>query len=184
MSGMVKRSHVVLVILLLIVLLAGWYTYTTVQKNRGLSASSDAARSFNTSVTQSLTNLSGDVVTVEDYFGEVMVINTWASWSPLSQEQLRQLSELAEEYENQPITFLAINRSEPSSTAEAYLSTVSISSDLEIVLDQEDSYYQAIEGYAMPVTIIYDRDGTIVFEANGNFSQSELKQIIDEQLSL
>jgi thiol-disulfide isomerase/thioredoxin len=180
-----NQSRIVLIVLIIVLLIVGWYTVRVVQENRGPAESSDVVKSLGGEVSQSsYTTLDGAPVEVAEFFDEVIVVNSWASWSPQSKKQLTQLSELADEYQDQPVRFLAINRSEPRATAEAYLSTIEVSDNVNIVLDETDNFYEAVEAYAMPVTLIYSAKGDIVHQSNGSLSNQKLRSVVDEQLQL
>ena len=179
-----RYSYKVVIALVLILLIAGWFTYRVVSTHQATSQQTDVAQSFTNSASDQYTSLNGEVIDVDEYFGEVMVVNSWASWSPQSREQLNTLSMLAEEFQGNAVHFLAINRSEPNTTAEAYLNSVTIAEELTIILDDTDNFYQTIEAYAMPVTLVYGKEGDLVYEAAGEFSLDKIKRIIEEQLAL
>jgi thiol-disulfide isomerase/thioredoxin len=182
---MIKRqSYIVITILVTILILAGWFTFSVLKDNWSREHNSDIARSFNSDEVGQYTDLAGEPIAIDELFGEILVVNLWASWSPESQDQLLRLSSLAEQYSTEPVTVLAINRSEPVTTAEAYLRTVTLNENLTIVLDDSDNFYESIEAYAMPVTLVYDINGNVVYEASGNFSVSAIQSVVDEQLSL
>jgi hypothetical protein len=48
-----------------------------------------------------------------------------------------------------------------------------------VVVDPSDHFYTAIQGYAMPETVVYDRDGKLVLHARGTFVESELRVLIE-----
>lgn len=111
-----------------------------------------------------------------------MVVTSWASWCPQCTEGIVSLGEIAESYKDRDVVVLAVNRSEDKYTAERYLSTVTLPSSVQIVLDPSDHYFSASEGYAMPETILYNEDGEVVLHQRGNVNAGEIQGAIDELL--
>lgn len=126
------------------------------------------------------TDLLGNPVNLDSFAGKVMVINSWASWSPLSQTELVSLQSLAAEFSEVEVVFLAINRREPKEQAVRFVETLTDISLLQILIDTTDHYYGAVGGYAMPETRVYDRSGIIISEVRGAFDREELKRLITE----
>lgn len=129
---------------------------------------------------QSFTTLNGDTVSVSDHFGKIMVVSSWASWCPECNLGLTQLSNLADEFKDKGVVVLAINRAENRFTAERYLQTVTLSENLQIIIDPEDHYFGASAGYAMPETIIYTKDGQEALHQRGYIHIDELKSKVTE----
>lgn len=124
------------------------------------------------------TNLSGDRVPISQYYGKIIVVNSWASWSPTSAAELQSLNALSTEYDPDDIHFLAINRSEPSATAQAFLRAFGVGDTVTLLLDEDDYYYHSIGGFSMPETVVYDSQGAVLKHFRGSVPVSELRQII------
>ncbi len=158
----VKRSTVIfLVILVAILAVAMWFTYRTVVERN--ETKSDAGRALiDTETKDRFTTMAGTGIDLSSDIGDkVLYINTWASWSPLSRDELIALNEVAGEFKDQPITFIALNRREPLPQAQAYLATLPPLPNLTIVIDSTDEFYKEVTGYAMPETVLYTKDGTM-----------------------
>jgi thiol-disulfide isomerase/thioredoxin len=170
-----------IIVLLLILLVSGvvlyWYT------NNPKNSANQAALSFKTPKDeQSYTDLAGMPIDLSDYVGETVVAISWASWCPVCDEELLKLQQLATEIDNKNLILLAINRSEPRTTAERYLKSIGDLSHVQLVLDPDDRHYRAINGYAMPETVVYDSRGTIVTHVRGAIESDSLKEVIKNSL--
>lgn len=182
---MYRKEHVVTVGIIVAVLLVGFlYTWTVISEKKAQQAKNNPASIALTSFEGqgTFTDLSGTVVNFDDHLGKVLVVNTWASWSPDSVRELPALVTLVSEYSDQRIEIVGINRGESREAAERFLKTVGISDSLRLVLDPEDRFYKSIQGYAMPETIVYDQKGNIVYHARGVVDIGELREHIDATL--
>lgn len=132
--------------------------------------------------TKSFTDLQGNQKNVNDHFGKIMIVTSWASWCPQCKEGIEALSPVATEYKDRGVAVLAVNRAEDKYTAERYLSTITVPQDVEMILDPSDHYFKASTGYAMPETIVYNADGEVALHQRGNVNVDEVRAKLDELL--
>jgi thiol-disulfide isomerase/thioredoxin len=183
---MYRKEHVVTLGIIVAVLLIGLlYTWMVISEQKIQQAKNNpATKALTGAEGESLfTDLSGNTVNFDDHLGKVLVINTWASWSPDSARELPELVTLVGQYSDQRIEIVAINRGESRETAQRFLQTVGVSESLKLILDPEDKFYKSIQGYAMPETIVYDQKGNIVYHARGAVKMNELQGYIDTALN-
>ncbi|MFM2339443.1 MAG: hypothetical protein RLZZ360_79 [Candidatus Parcubacteria bacterium] len=156
-----QSNSVVLIVLLVIILVLVWFTYQIVTRHRQVE--SDAGRVLlDTQNGNRFTDMNGVAVQFNETVGEgVIYVNTWASWSPLSRDELIALNEVAGEFKDKPITFIALNRRESTAQAQAFLATLPPLPNLTVVIDSTDEFYHEIDGYAMPETVLYTRAGEL-----------------------
>ncbi len=128
------------------------------------------------------TDIDGNTISFESYEGKVRVVNSWASWSPYSVQELQDLDALAEAYAHSGVAVFGINRKEPKEAAERFLRTLPALEHMHIVLDPGDAFFEALEGYAMPETVIYDTNGNIYFHKRGPMTRQEMEQKTQEAL--
>jgi thiol-disulfide isomerase/thioredoxin len=158
-----KRSTIFVVLLLVAILaIVAWFAYRTVVEHK--EKTSDAGRAFiDTDTENRFLDMNGVKVELSTAIGsKVIYVNSWASWSPLSRDELIALNEVAGEFKDKPITFIALNRREPVPQAQAYLATLPPLPNLTIVIDSTDEFYKEVTGYAMPETVLYTKDGAIL----------------------
>jgi thiol-disulfide isomerase/thioredoxin len=147
-------------------------------------AASDAAASLTTSPSSAkYTDFAGNPADLEQYVGQVLLVNSWASWSPFSAAELTLLAETAETYAAQGVVVIAINRAEVKSSAESYLKTIGVGERVKLIMDTDDNYYESIGGYTMPETLIYDRKGNVIAHKRGSLTKSELLSYVEEALA-
>jgi thiol-disulfide isomerase/thioredoxin len=176
-----SRQQIILIVsLCLLILILTVVTFNFV-KNKQQAETNVAAKLLATDVPYKDTL--GNPVSLDGYLGQVMVVTTWASWSPYSTVDLPVYNELAANYEDSAVIFLAINRAESKEQAERFLSTIDSLPNLVLILDEADNFYSASLGYAMPETIIFDESGRVIQHFHGQVKAEVLTSTIDEVLN-
>ena len=180
-----KEAYITFVILGLVIVVLLVYVFVLRTPKPTPPSLSDASRALGTAEGQlSFTTLEGDSIDIAPRGGEeVVVVITWASWCPPCVEELAKLDGLAEEYQGKPVRFLAINRKEPAHIARAFLRSVGYAENLALIIDQEDRYFKATEGYNMPETIIYGFDENLLYQSHGAANTARLKAQLDGELA-
>lgn len=120
------------------------------------------------------TDLEGNPLTLDAYEGKVRVVNTWASWSPFSAEELKGLDELGAEFKDKNIVVIAVNRKEPKEQAVRFLRSLKNFDNIVFAIDTLDSYYASVGGFSMPETLVYDARGNKIFHKRGPMSKEEM----------
>lgn len=175
---MKRQSLLTFIILGLIIVAVGYYTFSIVREKRSVNQDTKSILS-NEEDKVVYTDVAGNEVSLENNIGKIVVITLWASWSPFSTEELPRLNELAQSYDKNQVVFVALNRKEPRHQAERLLNTLPKLDHMQVVIDQEDKYYAGLGGYAMPETIIYDQKGEVKLHVRGVSKNDELKSTIE-----
>lgn len=128
------------------------------------------------------TDLEGNPIATNNDFGKIIVVMSWASWCPQCGNDLIELGKLTQEYKDKKVSILAVNRAEDKYSAQRFLDSVHPPTELRIVLDSSDYYFNHSDGYAMPETIIFNKDGSIALHQRGDINVSEVKQVLDDLL--
>ena len=153
------------------------------QSQRELAASPAAGALATAGAAAPYTDFAGNPADLDQYVGQVLVVHSWASWSPFSSTQLTVLAEVSQSYAAQDVVFIAINRAEAKATAEAYLQTIGVADQVRLIVDNDDRYYKSIGGYTMPETVFYDQTGNIIAHKRGELSISEAASYIEQALA-
>lgn len=127
----------------------------------------------------SFETFAGEEASLEDYAGEPMVVNFWASWCPPCVAEMPDLERvhlaLADE-----VTFVGLNTQDSLPAAEELVDETGVSYDLG--LDPDGELFRAFEVSSMPSTFFVDADGAIVHRHAGMMSEQQLRDLIDEHL--
>ena len=167
---------IVLGVLLLIAIIATLYIVIARQ-----NAVSEETKNIFAGVEDRITytDVNGAELTLENFLGQVLVVTSWASWSPFTAADLTSLDLIAKDYPDDEVTFMAINRKETKDQAARLLSTLPEFPELMIIIDTEDHFYHSVAGYAMPETIVFNKKGEIVLHQRGALTAAEVRQAID-----
>lgn len=146
--------------------------------------------SVNAAVTQepapafSLPDRTGQTVSLEEFKGQVVLINFWASWCGPCRQEMPLLEELHQRYSSLGFTLLGINVEEDSALADNFLQSMPV--NFPILFDQTNSVSKAYDVIAMPTTVILDREGLVRFVHYGyeagyeNDYQDQVRTLIRE----
>ena len=148
---------------------------TLLSRNSGdvVSGELDKAPDF------SLSNEFGDVFSLSDFEGKVVVINSWATWCPFCVNELDDFAQLQKEFETR-IQVIAVNRQESVEKSSEFISGLGLDGDMLFLLDPQDSFYRSIGGLSMPETIFVNEVGEIVFHKRGPMELEEMSQRVKE----
>ncbi len=164
------------VVLLVAMLLTGFFLYS---KKHAISEETRLAFS-NTPGEEPYTDMVGNPVSLESHLGKILVVATWASWSPFSAADLAMLDSMALEYDSAEVVFMAVNRRETKEQAARFMATQPSFSNIILVLDPRDNFYSVVGGYAMPEVLVYDEAGEVVLHERGVTNAESIKQAIDQ----
>jgi thiol-disulfide isomerase/thioredoxin len=128
-------------------------------------------------------DLLGNAVSLDTHLGKVLVVATWASWSPFSAPDLLMLNSLAGQYDRSQVIFMAINRQETKEQAARFMSTQTSFDNLLMVLDPRDHFYTSVGGYAMPEVVVYNRRGEVVLHERGVANETNIKTAVEQELN-
>lgn len=177
-----RKSVIVVWILLVIVLVLGFLTYSFIAPQGLFSGLPNDLKALQADDTVMYTDLDGNSVDLNNFKGKPLIINSWATWIPFSQTELPLLGQLKQKH-GDAITIIAINRMENSGMIRSFMSTFAIADSLVFLSDPTDNFYKAIEGYAMPETLFYDADGNIVAHIRGVLKETEAENYINSMLA-
>ena len=154
------------------------------QEKRQLAASEAAgALAANKDTGAQYTDFAGNPANLEQYLGRVLIVTSWASWSPFSSTELQLLADATAPYADDDVVLIAINRAEAQSLAESYLQTIGVDEEVKLIVDSTDNYYKKIGGYTMPETVFYDRQGNIIAHERGSLTKDEVIFNIEQALA-
>lgn len=173
----------VIVGLILIVCLLAAATVAVIKQDKNKVDEAAVTTFSNQPGEAAYTDLYGNEVNLEEYLGTILVVNTWASWSPYSASDLPLLAKLTQEFSPEQVTFLAINRKETKEQAARFLKTMPDLGNLLLVLDPRDHFYARVGGYAMPEVVIYNKQGQITNHFRGDANETKIKEAINQLLN-
>lgn len=126
---------------------------------------------------------------VEGAEGRVALVNFWATWCPPCVAELPYFAKVYEEYDRATLHFLSFSADHPD-TIERSVEPFLEERDLPFPILLMDAMPDDIEGVLgesfpgnLPVTLLYDADGTVAQRWDREVSFEELQEAIDALLS-
>lgn len=126
----------------------------------------------------------GENLRLEDFRGQVVMLNFWASWCGPCRQEMPVMDELHAQYKDLGFTVLAVSVDENSAEADQFLDAVPVI--FPILYDNERAVSELYGVDAMPSTVMIDRDGNARFLHRGykpgyeDAYAEQVKQLIRE----
>ncbi|NUQ82439.1 MAG: TlpA family protein disulfide reductase [Bacteroidetes bacterium] len=104
-----------------------------------------------------------------------LIITFWALWCKPCLAEMKTFPSLLEKFRESGLTILAVNQDSPKSTAKikSFLKTNGL--DVVLALDSESEVLSRFNGEAIPLTLLVDQTGTVVYRQTGYFPGDEAK---------
>ena len=129
------------------------------------------------------TTIDGEEVSLDDYAGQVVVVNVWGSWCAPCRAEAPMLAEAARDLAKQDVAFLGIDSRDPSeSAARAFVRRFDI--PYPSIYDQQGRTLLAFRGTltpnSIPSTVVIDRQGRVAASVLGEISRTTLYDLVEE----
>ncbi|MEO8361161.1 MAG: TlpA disulfide reductase family protein [Vicinamibacteria bacterium] len=128
----------------------------------------------------SLKDAAGQVHTLAEFKGRVLVVDFWASWCGPCKTSFPALDALQEEFQGEGLQVLAINVDENAKDAHAFLAGRTPS--LTVLFDSKGKSPLDFKVEGMPSSFLIDREGNLRFQHMGFNAKSKAE--FRQQISL
>lgn len=183
-------KNTILIIIIGILVIGGFIIFLTGGESDVASTSvsetevnATAVESFDKAPDFSLKDYNGNLVSLSDFVGRPMIINSWAAWCPFCRKELVDFAIAQKEF-GDSVVIIAIDRAESLNTAKKYSDELGVSDDFIFLLDPSDSFYKSIGGFSMPETIFVDAEGNIRHHKRGPMNVAEISQRAQQLFNL
>ncbi|QVQ55029.1 TlpA family protein disulfide reductase [Spiractinospora alimapuensis] len=129
-------------------------------------------------------SLDGEPVALDDYAGEVLVVNFWASWCAPCRAEKPVLDEVLTEYGDDGLNILGVNIKDNETAANQFAESFDLA--YPSLFDQPGQVPQAfrdtVPPQAIPSTLILDREGRIAGRVIGQVDYTTLTDLVEPVL--
>lgn len=122
-----------------------------------------------------LKTLDGPNQRLQEYQGQVVLINFWASWCGPCRQEMPLLDRIHQRYQDAGFAVLGINVEDEVGPAKEVAERSKIT--FPVLLDQEQKVSEMYDLQAMPSTVVVDRDGKVRYIHRGYKPGDEAKYL-------
>lgn len=178
------RFYVGVVLSILLILVGIWALWRASQNSAPEQASasrfSTPAPQMKTAPEFALQTLAGDTLKLSDYRGQVVLLNTWATWCPPCLAEMPDLEAYYRKRQGDGFVVLAVNSQESDATVAAFLDEHDFT--FPVLLDPAGTVMRQYGVRGLPTSFFIDRDGTLRGVWSGQLSPARLKELVDPLL--
>jgi peroxiredoxin len=123
-----------------------------------------------------LTDLQGKPVSIEDYRGQVILVNNWATWCPPCKTEMPELQAYYTAHTTEGFVVVAIESGEPADQVTFFGQEYRMS--FPIWLDPQSTALEIFQNWNLPNSYVIDRDGIVRLSWTGGINQLTLEQYV------
>ena len=112
-----------------------------------------------------LPDVKGQQHNLEDYRGQVVLVNFWASWCPPCIQEMPVLEKLQQKLNEQPFEILAVNVGEAKYRVWKFVKLINFG--LPVLLDERKDTFNAWGVSVLPTSFLIDKQGRIRYRVQG-----------------
>ncbi len=126
-----------------------------------------------------LADYDGKAVRLDEFRGKTVLLNWWATWCTVCEQEMPDMQRLASENPND-FVIVAINRGEGRRSAQSWSDARGLTA-LRFVLDSQEDIARAYKlPSGMPNSFFVDKDGIVRVVKHGGMRYAEMKQLLEE----
>lgn len=125
--------------------------------------------------------LTGQNVRLDDYRGQVVMLNFWATWCPPCRAEMPTIQAAYTDRQNEGFTVLAINNGETPAQIQPFVQAFGL--QFPVVLDENSELARIYGVRSFPTSIFIDAQGEIYAKHTGLVTDTDLQRYIDEGMA-
>ncbi len=123
-----------------------------------------------------LTDLQGNPVSLEEYRGQVILVNNWATWCPPCKIEMPELQAYYTAHAAQGFVIVAIESGEPADKVAAFVQEYGMT--FPVWLDPHGAALETFQNWNLPSSYVIDRQGIVRYSWTGGVNQPTLEQYV------
>ncbi|MDT8862724.1 TlpA family protein disulfide reductase [Alkalihalobacillus sp. MEB130] len=126
-----------------------------------------------------LTTLNGEQVSLDEYLGQPVVLNFFATWCHPCQEEMPIILEMEKKLKEKGAAFLAINMTSQEKGKEEIKPFLQhYRANFDPLLDKDGDVMKKYQIIGIPTTIVIDEQGMIVQRINGGLTYEIMEDLV------
>ena len=125
-----------------------------------------------------LTDLSGNTVSLTDHPGKVVLVNLWATWCPPCREEMPSLQTFYEKYKANGFLLIGINQEETLEVVQPFIKEFGLT--FPIWLDIDYQAQRVFNTANLPSSYVIDRNGRVRLMWIGGISKKNLEKYVPD----
>jgi thiol-disulfide isomerase/thioredoxin len=125
--------------------------------------------------------LAGEILSSEEFAGDVVVVNVWASWCAPCRSEAPSLERLSRDFADQGVVFIGLNTRDSDTSARSFVERFGIG--YPNVIDRDGvlqlGFRDSLPPRAIPSTLVIDRSGRVAARVLGAAPESSLRGVIE-----
>ncbi len=127
-----------------------------------------------------LQSIDGETHSLNDYRGQVIFVNFWATWCPSCESEMPAIESVYEAYRDEGFVVLAINAGESAGYIHDFRREEGLT--FPLLLDPRESVTDSYNIRALPTSVLVDRQGIIRRMYSGPITYGQLVGDVEELL--
>jgi peroxiredoxin len=123
-----------------------------------------------------LTDLQGKPASIEDYHGQVILVNNWATWCPPCRTEMPELQAYYSAHAVEGFMVVSIDSGDPADQVASFVKDYGMT--FPIWLDPESEVQGFFKNWDLPSSYVIDRDGIVRLSWTGGINQPTMEQYI------
>jgi len=129
-----------------------------------------------------LATVDGGSVRLQDYRGQPVAINFWATWCPGCVKEMPDLEAAMRDHASEGLVVLAVNAGQRAEHVQSFLDWRGVH-DLPVPLDLGKKVYDRYRIVALPTTVWLDRDGVVRAVHTGALTSDDIDRYVEQLMA-
>lgn len=127
-----------------------------------------------------LETLEGAELSLQDYRGNVVLVNFWATWCAPCRDEIPDIQATYEAYQDDGFVVLGVNVEESRQQVEPFVAALGMT--YPVLLDETGQVLKMYRAIGLPMSVILDRDGVIQVRHVGYVTAAQLERYLAQLL--
>ncbi len=122
-----------------------------------------------------LPDLEGIEVSLKQFRGKVVLLNFWATWCPPCKAEIPSMSDLTRKLRDKGLVILAVSSDRSKKQVRRFLKKTPV--NFTILHDPKNRISNMYKVFALPTSLVIDRDGIIIKKVLGAYDWSSTESL-------